>query len=448
MSGFDTIGNATITVFDDSKPVLSTDPWLFGNPYFGSWGHKYEIPREQRDNIEKSKYIWFSHGHPDHLDPDTLKLFKNNRNTILLPDHYGDRIFNDLVKDYKCIRIKSNEWFKISKNIRIISFADWNQDATIIIEIQKKDLILNLNDGYARGWSNSIKKIMKTGKNTFLLKGIGWAPADMINIYDENQKFIEPIAAKKKNLGPIYKASMINWNCNFAIPFSVFHEFRREDSRHMAKYGTPIEAHKKGFKSKHRCILPPFIRWDSNKSDYYQIKTKKNNIKVISPDEIGDSWNDELEKLDKELIKIYFNKIDHLKNYFGSLTFRVAKKDFTLKLSNHKASIIFEVPRNSLLSAIKYNIFDDLLIGNFMKVTLINVRSLYPNFSPFVAKYADNGFSSSSSDLENYFNFYKLNSVDYWRDMFFAQSEDIFRKNVSTNNPIWNLAKYMKTFLV
>jgi hypothetical protein len=31
--------------------VLTTDPWVFGNPYFGSWGHKYKIPKEQLENI-------------------------------------------------------------------------------------------------------------------------------------------------------------------------------------------------------------------------------------------------------------------------------------------------------------------------------------------------------------------------------------------------------------
>ena len=47
MIGFETIGNATITVFDD-LPVLTTDPWINGKPYFGSWSHAYEIPSEQK----------------------------------------------------------------------------------------------------------------------------------------------------------------------------------------------------------------------------------------------------------------------------------------------------------------------------------------------------------------------------------------------------------------
>ena len=121
MIGFETIGNATITCFDDS-PVLTTDPWLKGKPYFGSWTHSYEIPKAQYENIISSKYIWLSHGHPDHIDPDSLDLFKDK--VFLVADHYGDRIYNDLKKKFKCHKLKSNEWFQISKNIRIKSFAD------------------------------------------------------------------------------------------------------------------------------------------------------------------------------------------------------------------------------------------------------------------------------------------------------------------------------------
>ena len=150
MLGFETIGNATITVFDD-VPIITTDPWISGKPYFGSWSHAYHIPKEQLENIYNSKYVWLSHGHPDHIDPDSLDLFK--KKIFLIPDHYGDRIFNELSKNYKCQKVKSNIWLDISKNIRIKSFADWNQDSSLLIEINKKDIIFNLNDGAALGWS-------------------------------------------------------------------------------------------------------------------------------------------------------------------------------------------------------------------------------------------------------------------------------------------------------
>ena len=114
MIGFETIGNATLTVFD-GKPVLTTDPWLDGKPYFGSWKHAYEIPNQQRENILNSKYVWLSHGHPDHIDPDSF-FFKDK--TFLIADHYGNRIFNDLSKQFKCIKLISNKWFEISKKCK------------------------------------------------------------------------------------------------------------------------------------------------------------------------------------------------------------------------------------------------------------------------------------------------------------------------------------------
>ena len=47
MIGFETIGNATLTAFDDGKSILSIDPWVDGNPYFGSWGYKYRIQKNK-----------------------------------------------------------------------------------------------------------------------------------------------------------------------------------------------------------------------------------------------------------------------------------------------------------------------------------------------------------------------------------------------------------------
>ena len=47
------------------------------------------------------------------------------------------------------------------------------------------------------------------------------------------------------------------------------------------------------------------------------------------------------------------------------------------------------------MTCIEYEIFDDLLIGNYMKTTLHgDVAGLYPDFSPYVAKFADNGAKS------------------------------------------------------
>ena len=64
--------------------------WIYySNAYFRSKLKKY-----QTENIFNAKYCWLSHGHPDHLDIESLNLIKESK--ILVPDHFGGRIYRDL----------------------------------------------------------------------------------------------------------------------------------------------------------------------------------------------------------------------------------------------------------------------------------------------------------------------------------------------------------------
>ena len=441
MIGFETIGNATITAFDD-VPILSTDPWIKGKPYFGSWSHSYKIPKPQYENILSSKFIWLSHGHPDHIDPDSLDLFKEK--TILVADHYGDRIYNELKKKFKCIKLKSNEWFEISKNLRVKSFADWNQDSSLLIEIGKKDIIFNLNDGSGLGWSKEIKKILSNYQNKFLLKLINWGDADMINFFNHHNEFILPLAANQKPCGESYSYYMKKWGCNYSIPFSAFHKYSREDSINMNKFCTPLEKHYNNFNNKAGEMLPAFISWDTDKELYKEINPEKNNENFENPKIFGDNWSDDLDNIDKEHLEKYFSKFYQIKKKFGFLSFKVGKSEFNIKFSNKKEGIRFETPRNSLIYSIKNNIFDDLLIGNFMRVKLINVPSLYPDFTPYVTKYGDNGLSSSKEELKKYFDYYKFNSANFWLDFLKLKTEQIIRNKIENYSSIYYLARKIK----
>jgi hypothetical protein len=68
-----------------------------------------------------------------------------------------------------------------------------------------------------------------------------------------------------------------------------------------------------------------------------------------------------------------------------------------------EVGISFECPRASLITGIENQLFDDLLIGNFMRTTLHNVHDLYPHFTPYVAKYADNGHAKDQTGIDNLF---------------------------------------------
>ena len=135
MIGAQTIGNATVVAYD-KNPILSTDPWLGLDhyAYFGSWYLPYEIPEKIHQDILSSKYIFFSHGHPDHLNPDSIHKFKNN--TIILGDHVGKRMFNDLKSQGFNVRIlKERVWNELSKNIAVMPVSTKIQDTILIIKL-------------------------------------------------------------------------------------------------------------------------------------------------------------------------------------------------------------------------------------------------------------------------------------------------------------------------
>ena len=116
--------------------------------------------------------------------------------------------------------------------------------------------------------------------------------------------------------------------------------------------------------------------------------------------------------------------------------------------------ITFELPRNSLVEACKYSIFDDLLIGNFMKTQLHNLSSLYDpviNFNNLVPKYGDNGLAYTKSELINYEKEYaKRMGIEYFYDLFANQSKNYFKfffKNYKNSKYYTKFRKYYYYYL-
>ena len=105
--------------------------------------------------------------------------------------------------------------------------------------------------------------------------------------------------------------------------------------------------------------------------------------------------------------------------------------------------ITFQVPANSLMTAVRYEIFDDLLIGNFARTTLHNLVSLYdPPFNFLVAKFGDNGRATTELELRRYMQEYRYRGG---RDLVMYTIEEkamqLFRRYVATKNPLYSLAK-------
>ncbi len=403
---FETIGNATIICYD-KDPVLVTDPWFEGKPYFGSWKLSHEIPEAQLQAIKSCQYVWVSHGHPDHLISDSIKYLKSKK--ILLPDHHGKRILEGLSEQgFNVEVIKDKKWFKISDSIKIMSLCDFNQDAVLLIDINGK-LIINMNDCCAFGWTKYIRNIVKNYETSFYLR-LYAGYADMCNFYDDVGNQIDVFDAPP--VGEYISKDTDYWGAKYFIPFSSFHQMARSDSVWLNQYLIGPDKYKIHYESDRSKILPAFIQYDCIEDRWNEIEPKKLDEEIIEPEEFGDNWSEELEKDEVEMARHYFKAVEHLYGFIDFINLKVGGKDNIIEFrkKHFNRGITFEAPRNSLMTSINYEIFDDMLIGNFMKTTLHGnwgEDKLYPDFTPYVAKYADNGRAKSNQDLEKYFEEYR-----------------------------------------
>jgi hypothetical protein len=425
---FETIGNATITCID-GEPILTTDPWVVGDAYFGSWGFAYETPPEQLDRVLGARYIWLSHGHPDHANPASLDLLADK--TILLPDHVGGRMAADLRQlGFRVQVMPDREWMPLSPHIRAMCVSDYHQDAILFIDINGR-LVVDLNDAAERGWGRFARKLIASYPTSFMLKLFGYGDVDMINIVDDDGKKLIPPPPTASHEAACYwddylRAKISFWakylGTTHIVPFSCFHRYQREDSLWAGEYVTPVSAIE-GMRVEGALMLPAFIRWDCERDTYTQIAPRPAPEAIRHAAEFGDSWSDPLDADEAARVGRYFTSIEYLGDHVDFVRFRVGGKEHLFDLDgNTGRGITFEVPRSSLLSAVQYEVFDDLLIGNFMKTTVhgdwdhaLAPTVLYAHFTPWVVRYADNGRVRTHEELRDYFETYRQRApFDYF----------------------------------
>jgi hypothetical protein len=441
MIGFETIGSATIIAYDD-VPVLSTDAWINDDAYFGSWSHDYEIPAAQLEAIRQARYHWFSHGHPDHLNIDALPMLTGG--TFLLSDHYGKRIYNDLVAAGHDVRIlRDRTWEQLSPRIRVCSFANQNQDSILLIDINGR-LVVDANDSPDFGASWHIRRIARRYGLVYLCQLHGWGGADMLNLFDAAGRPLTDISAKRRAIAPRAQRAALQFGANRVIPFSSFHRFQRTDSAWANALVPELTDYQAEARQSGPQMLPAFVRVDCETDEITELRPARLPLKLREPEEFGDNWSDPLEDADLPVIERYFREREHLSRHFGFIEVRVGGRSHAMRLNPElkERGITFEAPRHSLMTCLQWEIFDDLLIGNYMKTTLHGVESLYPDFSPFVAKYADNGGAKSERQLAAYFHHYRMRDpVGLLMTRFSTSSEQLLRKFVGEDTAAFRLAK-------
>jgi hypothetical protein len=447
--GFETIGNATLVVYD-RDPVLATDPWVRGAAYFGSWGLSHEIPPAQEAAIRAAGSVWFSHGHPDHLNPASLPLFRDTR--ILLPDHVGGRIAGDLARDgYRVEVLPDQTWVRISDRVRVLCIADEGQDAVLLIDVDGR-LVVNLNDAQDRGWGRLVKRVIRAFPRSFLLRLSGFGDADMINFVDEHGERIPSLAQLRREGGFEVGAEVARMTETFGathfVPFSSFHRYQRDDSAWANAWTTPIVEYGRGFRSDRVELLPAFVRYDCTTDSWEGIDPTPAPDVSFAPGEFGDDWAESLDGEEIITLEQYFRSIARLARSIDRITFRVGECEHAVDLGGHHTgrAITFAVPRASLMRAVEWEVFDDLLIGNFMRTTLHGrwpSSGLYPGFTPYVTKYADNGRARTPEELRAYFAEYRrrLGLSAWLRTAVESRAKDTVRARLPADSSMYRTAK-------
>ncbi|MFZ4748017.1 MAG: hypothetical protein ACOYLK_14200 [Sphingomonas sp.] len=442
MLGFDSIGSATLIAYDD-VPVLTTDAWINDDAYFGSWTHDYAIPQEQIDAIRRAKYHWFSHGHPDHLNVDSLPLL--TRGQILLADHYGGRIKRDLEgMGYHVRVLKDKVWVQLSDRIKIQTIANQNQDSILLLDVGGT-LIINTNDSPDFGASFYVRKLARTYKRVYHFALNGWGGADMLNLFAPDGSKLIDLEPLRRPIAPRAQRSAMTYGAHYASPFSGFHIYQREDSAWANRLVPELEDYQTDALKNGPQMLPSFIRVNAVTNEMSEINPPRNPLRLRPSEDFGDNWSDPLTREDAVKIDQYFKARENLQQCFGFIAVTLGGKTHTVDLNRdlRENGITFEAPRSSFMTSLEYEIFDDMLIGNFMKTTLHgSVAGLYPDFSPFVAKYADNGGAKSKAELRSYFLHYFLRDpLASILKKVSTGSEDVVRAMVPADSKLFQAAK-------
>lgn len=293
--------------------------------------------------------------------------------------------------------------------------------------------ILNLNDGLAVGTRLRLREQLKPFTRRFILRLLNYGDADMINYFTEDGERIEPMPREREPLGREYGALLKRWDGTHTAPFSCHHMYARTDSRWATAYETPLEAHRGGFDRKLGELIPGYFSYEVPKDRIAATPMQRVPMEFHEPHEFGDDWSEPLGAEEVGMLSAYFRKFEHLARKFRFIELRVGGRNHVIDLEGPKGrGITFEAPRTSLMTAIRYEIFDDLLIGNFVKTTLHgDLHSLYPDFTPYVAKYGDNGRAFSVRELHDYFLTYRRESgFQGWLDQVRVNSTRKLRRGL------------------
>jgi len=212
-----------------SDICILTDPWFTQGIYDGAW---FSFPHiDPFDFINEPDYIYVSHIHPDHYDPEFIhKIFeKFGPKPILIPDFQKNYLFLkgkedglDLIPTRE-LHVGTTSIFIEENDMGSISDID---SALIVHDANCKKTILNLNDClFNQPHAQKLNDIIQNFTSKLDLIAVGYTgagpyPQTYFDIKNEKEILISKANEKKQKAFEQYKDYIKFFNAKYNLPFA------------------------------------------------------------------------------------------------------------------------------------------------------------------------------------------------------------------------------------
>lgn len=216
------IYSACIEIKTSTFSILC-DPWFTEGAYDGSW---YQFPRISNpwDVVSEVDYIYISHIHPDHYDPEFLRqyLAKFPRTKVIIADFSNNFLAKKMTTDKVPHRIINEKVFADGSSFRIFpnemgSLSD--VDSILVVKFGSNSVV-NANDNFYN--ENVLNQVLEFCNNTIdiaLLPYTGAGPYPQTYYSDEINLSLKS-EIKKQDFFERYKKIKNKLNPKVSIPFA------------------------------------------------------------------------------------------------------------------------------------------------------------------------------------------------------------------------------------
>jgi CMP-N-acetylneuraminate monooxygenase len=189
------LNHSTIYFELDGKSIM-TDPWLIGSAFLNGWWLKDPSPSDSLELLKNVDYVFISHNHPDHLNPETLNYLPKDTE-IIVPNfvsHSTSKYLHSLGFT-NVIEVDFSMIYQISENIQFSIFksGDFRDDSGFYFCVNGVEVLLTVDANFLNSHilPQNIDLLMTSfasGASGFPLCYENYSEEEKIKIVERNKK--------------------------------------------------------------------------------------------------------------------------------------------------------------------------------------------------------------------------------------------------------------------